>query len=34
MAALSIFALPETAQIHHLLYVLPDGQPLILEITQ
>jgi hypothetical protein len=33
-AALAIFALPETAQISHLLYILPGGQQLILEIAQ
>jgi hypothetical protein len=33
-AAQAIFALPETAQISHLLYILPGGQQLILEIAQ
>ena len=33
-AALAIFALPETAQIGHLLYMLPTGQQLILRIAQ
>jgi mono/diheme cytochrome c family protein len=32
-AALAIFALPETAQIGHLLYMLPTGQHLILEMA-
>lgn len=33
-AALVIFGLPETAQIDHLLYTLPGGQQLILEMAQ
>ncbi len=33
-ATLVIFGLPETAQIDHLLYTLPGGQQLILEMAQ
>lgn len=33
-AALAVFALPEAAEMDHLLYTLPDGGQLILELTR